>query len=116
MLKTTGRTVDHPFLRAITMYALAADHLLYYKITLETEGCRLRIWETPDTAEDSEQGSYQYIINLRVANFDEAKATLARHLALNGGALACDQSEFPQKGKIRLMSFPTWNRQDSPEP
>lgn len=97
------------------MYALAADHLLYYKITSGPEGCRLRIWEVPDTAEEGEQGSYLYIINLRVANVVEAKAVLTHHLALNGGALACNQADFPHKGKIRIMAFPTWNRQEPPE-
>jgi hypothetical protein len=42
----------------------------------------------------------------------EAKAVLSQHLALNGGALACDQAEFPSKGKIRLLAFPTWTHED----
>lgn len=95
------------------MYALATDHLLYYKITSEPAGLKIRIWETPDTAEDH-PGAYTYIINRRVADMAEAKAVLSQHLALNGGALACDQAEFPNKGKIRLLAFPTWNREAMP--
>lgn len=90
------------------MYALATDHLLYYKITPEPEGFRIRIWETPATAADR-HGAYLYILNRQVASVAEAQAFLANHLALNGGSLACNQAEFPKKGKIHLMAFPTWN-------
>lgn len=93
------------------MYALATDPLLYYKITLEPTGCKIRIWETPDTTVDG-QGPYLYILTRQVNDLAEAKAVLSQHLALNGGALTCDQAEFPHKGKIRLMAFPTWNDQD----
>lgn len=95
------------------MYALATDSLLYYKITLDPTGGKIRMWETPDTAVDGD-GPYLYILNRQVANLGEAKAVLSQHLALNGGALTCDQAELPHKGKIRLMTFPTWTDQDSP--
>jgi hypothetical protein len=90
------------------MYALATDHLLYYKITPEPDGFKLRIWETPTGVADR-HGEYLYIVNVRVASLTEARACLANHLALNGGALACDQAELPYKGKIRLLAFPTWD-------
>ena len=90
------------------MYALATDHLLYYKITPEPDGFKLRIWETPATAGD-QQGAYLYILNRQVSSMAEARTLLSGHLGLNGGALACDQDELPQKGKIRLLAFPTWN-------
>lgn len=88
------------------MYALATDHLLYYKITPEPEGFRIRIWESPAA---ERHGAYLYILNRQVASMAEARDFLANHLSLNGGALACNQAEFPRKGKIHLMAFPTWN-------
>jgi hypothetical protein len=90
------------------MYALATDHLLYYKITPEPDGFKLRIWETP-AMDGNRQGAYLYILNHQVSSMAEARAVLANHLSLNGGALACDQAELPHKGKIRLLAFPTWN-------
>ncbi|HIK44536.1 MAG TPA: hypothetical protein IGR64_06560 [Leptolyngbyaceae cyanobacterium M65_K2018_010] len=90
------------------MYALAADHLLYYKISPEAGGFRLRLWETP-AASTHREVNYLYILNFRVASVAEAKAVLAHHLALNGSALASDLTDLPKKGKIRLMAFPTWN-------
>lgn len=95
------------------MYALAIDHLLYYKITSEPNGLKLRIWETPETAQDH-HSHYLYILNLRVANMAEAREVLSQHLGQNGGALACDQAELPHKGKIRILAFPTWNLQSTP--
>jgi hypothetical protein len=95
------------------MYALATDHLLYYKITSEHSGLKLRIWETPDLAKDCHE-TYLYVLNFRVADMAEAKSILTRHLGLNGGALACDQAELPHKGKIRILAFPTWNAQETP--
>ncbi len=92
------------------MYALATDHLLYYKITPEPGGLALRIWETP-TAAARNHGEYLYIINVQVGSMAEARTCLANHLALNGGALVCDQAELPYKGKIRLLAFPTWDGQ-----
>ncbi|MFH7243139.1 MAG: hypothetical protein ACHWZW_09850 [Spirulina sp.] len=95
------------------MYALATDHLLYYKIISEPSGLKLRIWETPDLVPDR-HGAYLYVLNLRVADMAEARSILTRHLDLNGGALACDQGELPHKGKIRILAFPTWNSQETP--
>jgi hypothetical protein len=95
------------------MYALATDHLLYYKITSEPSGLKLRIWETPDLVQDR-HGAYLYVLNFRVADMAEARSILTRHLDLNGGALACDQAELPHKGKIRILAFPTWNSPETP--
>ncbi|NJL47304.1 MAG: hypothetical protein HC929_07175 [Leptolyngbyaceae cyanobacterium SM2_5_2] len=92
------------------MYALATDHLLYYKITPEPDGFKLRIWETPTVAA-SQYGDYLYILNVRVVSMAEARECLANHLTLNGGSLVCDQTELPYKGKIRLLAFPTWDGQ-----
>ena len=90
------------------MYALATDHLLYYKITPEPDGFKIRIWEAPAT-EGDHHGAYLYILNRQVSSMAEARALLSEHLGLNGGALACNQAELPKKGKIRILAFPTWN-------
>jgi hypothetical protein len=92
----------------VIMYALATDHLLYYKITPEPDGFKLRLWETATGAGDSQDG-YLYIINYRVTSMAAAKAVLTNHLTFNGSALPCNQAELPYKGKIRLLAFPTWN-------
>ncbi|MGF1570131.1 MAG: hypothetical protein ACFCVD_19015 [Nodosilinea sp.] len=89
------------------MYVSAVDHLLFYKISTEPDGVKLRIWESPATSTES-SATYLYIINCRVRSIAEAKARLQSHLALNGGTLAMGEA-LPNKGKVRLMPFPTWN-------
>lgn len=94
------------------MYALATDPLLYYKILSESTSLKIRIWESTTPATDHD-GDYLYIVTIPVTDLRSAQAVLARHLTLNGGVLACDQSEFPHKGQIRLLASSTW---DNPAP
>lgn len=96
-----------------TMYAPAVDHILFYKITTEPDGVTLRIWESPVNSSGG-SASYLYIINHHLASVAEAKARLKTHLSLNGGTLTLDQ-DLPHKGKVRLMSYPTWNGSDTSE-
>jgi hypothetical protein len=93
-------------------YAPAVDHhLLFYKIISDTEGIRLRIWESADPLDQS-PSPYLYILNLRVSSLDEAKRRLKTHLTLNGGTLSSGQA-LPHKGKVRLMPHATWNDADA---
>ncbi|HSM83009.1 MAG TPA: hypothetical protein VLS96_15065 [Nodosilinea sp.] len=96
-----------PLSAGFSRYIPAADHLLFYKITSETDGMKLRIWESA-AAVDPGAAPYLYILNFRVKSMAEAKSRLKAHLAINGGTLVTGQ-ELPQKGKVRLMPHPTWN-------
>lgn len=87
------------------MYAPAIQHLLNYKISAESGGVRLRIWEMA-TGPSAQEKSYLYIINHRLSSLEEAKARLRQHLDLNGGVLAQEQ-DIPCRGQIKLRPHPT---------
>ncbi|MBD1872645.1 hypothetical protein H6F75_04055 [Nodosilinea sp. FACHB-131] len=96
-----------PLSTNLSRYAPAVDHLLFYKIVPDADGIRLRIWESA-TDLDQSPSPYLYILNLRVESMAEAKKRLKAHLALNGGTLSVGQ-ELPQKGKVKLLPYPTWD-------
>ena len=87
------------------MYAPELHHLLHYKISTDSSGVRLRIWELANGSSDQEK-TYLYIINHRLASLDEAREQLRHHLNLNGGILTQDQ-EIPRRGQIKLFPHPT---------
>ncbi|MGB3137285.1 MAG: hypothetical protein WBG38_15730 [Nodosilinea sp.] len=95
-----------PLSNSFSHYAPAIDHLLFYKIITDTDGIRLRIWESA-TDLDQSPSPYLYILNLRVGSIAEAKKRLKTHLTLNGGTLATGQT-LPYKGKVKLMPYATW--------
>ncbi|WP_035991116.1 hypothetical protein [Leptolyngbya sp. KIOST-1] len=96
-----------PSSASFSRYAPADDHLLFYKIINDSDGIRLRIWESASDLDQS-PSPYLYILNLRVASIAEAKKRLKTHLALNGGSLTIDQT-LPFKGKVKLMPHATWD-------
>ena len=93
------------------MHSPAVEPLLFYKISTDSEGTRLRIWEEYARHADRGQSPYVYILNILLTSAAEAQAYLRLHVALNGGILATDQT-LPPKGKIALMPYPTWTGQE----
>lgn len=87
------------------MYAPEPEHLLHYKISTDSEGVRLRIWEMAQGQTPREK-AYLYIINHRLRSLEEAKEHLRHHLNLNGGSLAEGQN-IPARGQIKLLPHPT---------
>lgn len=87
------------------MYAPDIQHLLHYKISTDSDGVRLRIWELA-TGPSTRDKAYLYIINYRLTSMNEAKDRLRQHLNLNGGILAQNQ-DIPSKGQIKLVPHPT---------
>jgi len=80
-------------------------HLLHYKISTDSEGVNLCIWELAHGLEHK-RANYLYIINCRATSIEEAKQSLRYHLNLNGGLLTNDQ-DIPIRGHVRLMPYPT---------
>jgi hypothetical protein len=87
------------------MYAPDHQHLLHYKISTDSGGVHLRIWEKATDAA-AHGKAYLYIINHRFKSLEEAKEQLCYHLNQNGGVLAKDQ-DIPIRGQVRLMHHPT---------
>jgi hypothetical protein len=87
------------------MYAPAAEYVLYYKISPEPDGVKLRIWESP-TDTDTNKQSFVYILNCRANSIAEAKAQLIQHLTMNVGTLSTAE-DVPAKGSVKLVPFPT---------
>jgi len=87
------------------MYAPERQHLLHYKISTDSGGVHLRIWEKATDAANHGK-AYLYIINHRFQSLEEAKAQLRQHLTQNGGILTQDQ-DIPIRGQVRLMPHPT---------
>jgi hypothetical protein len=95
------------------MYAPAAEYVLYYKISPEPDGVKLRIWESPANANPNKQ-AFIYILNCRANSIDEAKAQLIQHLTMNGGTLSTAE-DVPAKGSVKLVPFPTLEQQVPPQ-
>jgi hypothetical protein len=89
----------------MAMHAPEFQHLLHYKISTDSGGVHLRIWERAIDPRAHGQ-AYLYIINHRFTSLTEAKDQLRQHLNLNGGILAQDQ-DIPVRGHVRLMPHPT---------
>jgi hypothetical protein len=89
----------------------AIEPLLFYKISTNSEGTQLRIWEEYSSHADQSQSPYLYILSIQLTSAAEAQAYLRLHVALNGGILAADQN-LPPKGKIALMPYPTWTGEE----
>ena len=69
-----------------SMHALAPDNLIFYKISEEIDGFKLRIWEKPPTW--SQDSTYQYILNYQATSMVAAQELLTTYLARNGRGLA----------------------------
>jgi hypothetical protein len=93
------------------MHAPIAEYLLYYKISVEPDGVKLRIWESP-ADDNASKETFLYILNCRASSMAEAKAQLRQHLTLNGGLLST-AGDLPQKGSVKLLPFPTLEQANS---
>jgi|GEM_PF-1598189 len=90
------------------MYALATDNLIFYKISQEIDGFKLRIWEkTPGWSQSS---GYLYIVNYQATSMAVIRQLLASYLASNGRGLPGDheQTPLPWKGQVSLLPHATW--------
>lgn len=87
------------------MYAPDSQQLLHYKISIDSSGVRLRIWELA-LGPMAREKPYLYIINCRLNSLNKAKERLRQHLSLNGGLLEQDQ-DIPAIGQVKLMPYPT---------
>ena len=86
------------------MYAPERQHLLHYKISTDSGGVHLRIWEKATDAANHGK-AYLYIINHRFQSLEEAKAQLRQHLTQNGGILTQDQ-DIPFAGRCASCPIP----------
>ena len=89
------------------MYAFARDHILHYRISQDTSGVRLTVWEIA-SRQAGRLKPYLYVLNYSFNTPEEAQLSLKRHLRLNGVSSITD-GEIPNTGKIRIMPHPTWS-------
>lgn len=88
------------------MYALATDHLIFYKISKEIDGFKLRIWEK--SASWHQNSTYLYILNYQAPSMAAAQELLTSYLASNGQGRAGHHPSLPLKGKVHLLPHATW--------
>ncbi len=88
------------------MYALATDNLIFYKISQEIDGFKLRIWEKKN--QWSQADGYLYIVNYQATSIAAIRQLLADYLASNGRGLPGNDNSLPWKGKVRLLAHATW--------
>jgi len=88
------------------MYALATDSLIFYKISQEIDGFKLRIWEKKN--QSSQADGYLYIVNYQATSIAATRQLLADYLASNGRGLPRNDNPLPWKGKVRLLPHATW--------
>ena len=90
------------------MYALATDNLVFYKISQENDGFKLRIWEKIPGL--SQGGGYLYIVNYQASSMAAIRRLLGSYLASNGRGLPGDHDHtpLPWKGQVSLLPHATW--------
>jgi hypothetical protein len=91
------------------MYALATDNLIFYKISQEIDGLKLRIWEK--SSGWTQGGGYLYIVNYQATSMAAIRQILGTYLASNGRGLPgdTDHSALPWKGQVSLLPHATWS-------